>query len=59
MVKPEIISEKPVTMAETKAALEKIKERDSEFSFRSGKSYDYITGIPIREGAEEAIKKIE
>ena len=61
MVKPEIVSESPITLAETRGMLEKIKERDTEFSFRSGKTYDYLSGIHAddEKKANEMIKKLE
>ncbi|MEM4336481.1 MAG: hypothetical protein QXG86_00555 [Candidatus Woesearchaeota archaeon] len=61
MTKPQIISETPITLVETKRMLEKIKKRDKEFSFRSGKTYDYLLSIGTKEEekVEELVKKIE
>ena len=59
MAKPDIISETPMTLAETKKVLEDIKERDKEFSFRSGKTYDYLSNVHADEKSKEKIKKIE
>lgn len=42
MVKPELLEDGPVTLAEARAALEKIKSVDSELSFRAGKCEDYL-----------------
>jgi len=56
----QIIKEEPITLAEAKTLLEKIKERDTEFSFRSGRTYEYLTAFPIADEkkAEELKKKI-
>jgi len=61
MINPKIVSESPMTFAEAKEALESIKERDKEFSFRSGKTYDYLTSVHTDEGKKtnDMIKKIE
>lgn len=42
---PKIIQEEPVSMAEMKDVLEKIKERDGELNFRSNKTLDYLNGF--------------
>ena len=42
MVKPQLIQEYPLTLAEVKAELEKVKARDSQLSFRAGKCEEYI-----------------
>lgn len=42
MVKPELLEEGPITLAEVKAALEKIKSAGHELSFRAGKCEDYL-----------------
>jgi DNA-directed RNA polymerase subunit F len=56
----EILNSEPLTLAETKTILEKIKERDSEFGFRSGRTYEYLTSFQIMEEqkAQELKKKI-
>jgi DNA-directed RNA polymerase subunit F len=54
------ISEEPLTLAEAKAVLEKVKERDGEFSFRSGRTYEYLTSFHVidEKKADELKKKI-
>ena len=42
MVKPEILKEEPITMAEVKKALVNIKKRDEELNFRANKSEEYL-----------------
>jgi DNA-directed RNA polymerase subunit F len=37
-----ILSEKPVTMAEVKSDLEKIKKKSEELNFRANKTYSYL-----------------
>ena len=54
MSKPEIISEKPVIMAEMKVELEKIKKRDGELNFRATKTEEYLQQFEM-----ESEKKIE
>lgn len=61
MVKPEIISEKPITIAELKQEIDKIKKRDKELNFRVGKTEDYVNQFADLSKAkeEELIKKLE
>ena len=42
MVKPQLVQEYPLTLAEVKAELDKVKARDSQLSFRAGKCEEYI-----------------
>jgi len=42
MVKPEIISETPITMAEIRSELERIQKRDGELNFRANKTQEYL-----------------
>ncbi|MFH1054327.1 MAG: hypothetical protein V1740_07950 [Candidatus Woesearchaeota archaeon] len=42
MVKPTIISEIPISMADVKEELEKIKKNEKELNFRSKKTYEYL-----------------
>jgi DNA-directed RNA polymerase subunit F len=42
MVKPQLIGQEPVMLAEVKESLANIKERDGELSFRAGKCEDYL-----------------
>jgi len=45
-------------MAEAKNILEKIKERDTEFGFRAGKTYEYLTSVsPMAEQEAIELKK--
>jgi DNA-directed RNA polymerase subunit F len=61
MSKPEITEEKPITMAELKEDLKKIKKRDEELNFRAEKTQEYLdqfVNIKDKEG-KEIFKKIE
>jgi DNA-directed RNA polymerase subunit F len=42
MVKPEILDEQPINMAQLKQEIETIKKRDKELSFRSNKTDEYL-----------------
>lgn len=56
-----IISEKPISMAELKEELEKIKKRDKELNFRANKTEEYLgqfTQIKAKDAAE-ITKKIK
>ena len=61
MVKPEIISEKPITLTELNQEVDKIQKRDKELNFRVGKTEEYlshfITLSKVKE--DEIIKKLE
>ena len=61
MVKPEIISEKPVTITELKQEIDKIKNRDKELNFRVGKTEEYLSHFMTLSKAkeDELIKKLE
>ncbi len=63
MVKPTIVEEMPVTMAELKEEIEKIQKR-GELNFRAQKAKDYLDqfSLPSKskvEGAKEKIQKME
>lgn len=61
MVKPEILSEEPITMAEVKKALADIKKRDEELNFRANKSEEYLNEF-VELTADQALelkKKLE
>ncbi len=61
MVKPEILKEEPITMAEVKKALTDIKKRDEELNFRANKSEEYLNEF-VTFSADEALelkKKLE
>ncbi len=60
MSKPKILSETPISVAEVKKEIEKIKKRDTELSFRTGKTEEYTQLFEMTEKkADELIKKIE
>ena len=61
MVKPEIISEKPISVTELNQEIDKIKKRDKELNFRVGKTEDYVNQFASLSKAkeEELIKKLE
>lgn len=53
-----VISETPVTMAELKDNLAKIKARDKELSFRSGRTEEYLNQFVLLTPKEaEALRK--
>jgi DNA-directed RNA polymerase subunit F len=53
MVRPELQSEKPVSMAELKKELEDIKKRDNELNFRGKKTEEYL-GMFVELSAKKA-----
>jgi DNA-directed RNA polymerase subunit F len=61
MSKPIIVNEKPVTMAEMKIELERIKKRDGELNFRATKTEEYLQQFDMEseKKIEELRKKIE
>ena len=61
MVKPIIISEEPIGMAEIKKRLVEIKERDGELNFRANKSEEYLNDfVTLKpEQALDLKKKLE
>ncbi len=61
MARIEIVSETPISMAETKEEIEKIKKRDTELNFRSVKTEEYLNSFTKhdKKTAEEIYKKIE
>ncbi len=61
MVKPEIISENPITLTELKQEIDKIKKRDKELNFRVGKTEEYLSHFVTLNKAkqDELIKKLE
>ncbi len=54
MARPEILSERTISIVELKEELEKIKTRDKELGFRSAKTEDYLNHF-----AELSPKKAE
>lgn len=60
MSKPKILSETPISIAEVKDELAKIKKRDAEVNFRVGKTEEYVQLFTLEEKKEkELVKKIE
>ena len=64
MVKSEIISEEPITMAELKTIIEKIKKRDKELNIRASRTEEYLNEFTILNEKEakklyEEIKKLD
>ena len=61
MVKPKIMSEKPITLTELKQEIDKIKKRDKELNFRVGKTEEYLSHFIIlsKSKENEIIKKLE
>ena len=61
MVKPELLEDGPVTLAEARAELERIKSVDKELSFRAGKCEDYLNdfGTLSAAKAKELCSKLE
>jgi DNA-directed RNA polymerase subunit F len=61
MAKPELLSEKPITMVDLKEELEAIKKRDKELGFRSKKTEEYLSQFVTLspKKAEEIRKKLE
>ncbi len=62
MVKPQVISESPISMVDLKEKLKHIKKRDSELNFRATKTDEYLNQLGDLLDAEQTaklIKKIE
>jgi DNA-directed RNA polymerase subunit F len=47
MVRPELLKQEPLMMAELKEELEKIKEKDKELNFRSEKTLEYLKQFDV------------
>lgn len=60
-MRPEIISEKAITLSEAKADLARIRAREKELNFRATKTEEYLNQFaPLEEKkAKEIYKKIE
>ncbi len=60
MANPKIINETPISMAQVKEALEKIKARDNELNFRANKTQEYLDQFVSIDAktTEEITKKI-
>jgi DNA-directed RNA polymerase subunit F len=61
MTKPKIISETPISMAEAKSEIEKVKKRDSELNFRSTRTEEYLNVFAklSKSKADELKEKLE
>ncbi len=61
MTKPQTLSESPITMAELKEELKKIKERDNALNFRAEKTQEYLDNFVTLDdkSAKELYKKID
>ena len=59
-MKPEVISEEPLAMAEVKNLLKKVEKRDEELTFRSAKTVEYLKELTLlsETKAKELAKKI-
>jgi len=57
---PEIIEKIPISLAEVKNELSRIKKRDDELSFRGNKTEDYVSSIHVvsEKAAKEMFEKI-
>lgn len=53
-----ILSEKPISMAELKNELEKIKKRDKELNFRAAKTEEYLSQFVTTKKTDEIAKKL-
>lgn len=61
MTKPIVMSETPVTMAEAKTEIQKIKKRDNELNFRSTRTEEYLNIFAKldKKQADELKEKLE
>ncbi|MBW2967002.1 hypothetical protein KY362_00805 [Candidatus Woesearchaeota archaeon] len=61
MAMSDTVSEQPITMAELKDELKKIRKRDEELNFRAEKTEEYLSQFDILpdKSAKELFKKIE
>ena len=61
MGNPKIIEETPISMAEMKNELSKIKKRDSELNYRSNKTEDYLKQFTLvnNKTAKEISEKLD
>jgi len=54
MTKPTILNEEPVSIAEVKESLEKIKERDKALTFRANKTEEYVSQFVVLDSKKVA-----
>ena len=57
----DVINKEPLSLLDLKSALEKIKKRDEELNFRSGKTYEHLKTLNIvsKKDYKEMYEKIE
>jgi DNA-directed RNA polymerase subunit F len=58
-MKPEIISETPISSYQLKDELDKIKKRDKELNFRSAKSEEHLISLSPAQNKDSVYDKIE
>jgi DNA-directed RNA polymerase subunit F len=60
MSTPQIIKEAPISMAEVKKEVDKIKKRDKELSFRTLRTDEYLQQFVTKDGVKlvDALKKL-
>jgi len=58
MTKPKILSETPITMAELRESLSRVKERDEGLGFRGSKAEDYLNTF-VKLSREDTNKLID
>lgn len=58
MTTAKILSENPISMAELREDLEKIKKRDKELNFRANKTEEYLNQVVTTKNAAELVKKL-
>ena len=54
MTKPKILNEEPMSIAEVKDALVKIKKRDKELTFRGNKTEEYTNQFTVLDSKKSA-----
>lgn len=61
MVKPQLLEERPLSLAELKEKLSHIKEREKELNFRANKTDEYLSSLDLLsiKDTKELMKKIE
>ena len=61
MSTPEILSQKPLCMAEVKEEIEKIKKRDKELAFRTARTEEYLNHYAKKESLKlvETLRKLD
>jgi DNA-directed RNA polymerase subunit F len=60
-MKPEVISEQPLSMSEVRKELKKVAKRDEELSFRSAKADEYLKELTLLsdKSAKDLKKKLQ